>query len=109
MSCFSARVGSISDNKLGGWHSYRMTKAMLNMLIRNIAIECRFKSPGSIIFGYHPGTVNTSLSKPFQSSLNGKSLFSAEQAANYFLNTIEKIKKEDSGFLFGWQYKQIKP
>lgn len=90
LSCFSARIGSISDNKLGGWHSYRMTKAMLNMLIKNISIEWKIKSPHSLIFGYHPGTTDTSLSKPFQSSAIREDTFSAQEAADCFLSTLGK-------------------
>jgi NAD(P)-dependent dehydrogenase (short-subunit alcohol dehydrogenase family) len=63
--CFaalSARVGSISDNRLGGWHSYRASKSALNMFIRNIAIEWQRKNPQSVIVGLHPGTVETALS-----------------------------------------------
>ncbi len=106
---FSARVSSISDNRLGGWHSYRMTKSMLNMLIKNIAIEWQQKSPGSIIFGYHPGTVDTYLSKPFQSSLNKENLFTVEKAADYFIDYLSKISLDSSGKIYDWQKKEVMP
>lgn len=106
---FSARVSSISDNRLGGWHSYRMTKSMLNMLIKNIAIEWQQKSPGSIIFGYHPGTVDTYLSKPFQASLNKENLFTVEQAAEYFIDCLSTINLDSSGKIYDWQKTEIMP
>ena len=66
LAILSARVGSISDNRLGGWHSYRASKAALNMLVRNISIEWQRKNPQAIIVGLHPGTVETPLSAPFK-------------------------------------------
>ncbi|MFN3313836.1 MAG: SDR family NAD(P)-dependent oxidoreductase, partial [Hyphomonas sp.] len=68
-AALSARVGSISDNRLGGWHAYRASKAALNMLVRNYAIEQKRRSPGAICVALHPGTVDTGLSKPFQSGV----------------------------------------
>jgi NAD(P)-dependent dehydrogenase (short-subunit alcohol dehydrogenase family) len=106
---FSARVSSISDNRLGGWHSYRMSKCMLNMLIKNTALEWRVTSPKSIIFGYHPGTVNTHLSKPFQKKLTSTQLFTADKAANYFTDCLSNRTPNHSGKLFDWQQLEIKP
>ncbi len=108
-ACFSARVSSISDNRLGGWHSYRMSKSMLNMLIKNIALEWKIKSPQSIIFGYHPGTVDTFLSKPFQGRVKENQLFTVEQAANYFLECLSTRTIEHSGHLFDWQKTEVMP
>lgn len=62
----SARVGSISDNRLGGWYGYRMAKASLHMGIKNLSIELQRKNPNAIIVALHPGTVDSELSKPFQ-------------------------------------------
>lgn len=107
MICFSARVGSISDNGLGGWHSYRMTKAMLNMLIKNISIEWQRKTPESVIIGYHPGTVDTHLSKPFQSHLKPNQLFTPTNASEYFLDVFNHLKNEHSGLILDWQGKQV--
>ncbi len=109
MASFSARVSSISDNRLGGWHSYRMSKCMLNMLIKNIAIEWQLKTPRSIIFGYHPGTVDTPLSKPFQQRVAKEKLFSSERAAQYFLECLNTRQTEHSGKLYDWQMKEIMP
>lgn len=106
---FSARVSSISDNRLGGWHSYRMTKAMLNMLIKNIALEWHLKFPKAIIFGYHPGTVNSQLSKPFQAKIPPDRLFTPEQAASFFLSCLTTRELEHSGNIYDWQKKEIMP
>ncbi len=107
--CLSARVSSISDNQLGGWHSYRMSKAALNMLIKNVAIDWQRRHPQSIICGYHPGTVDTPLSKPFQTNIPEKQLFSAERAAMYLLDVLHQLSTEGSGKLFDWQGKVISP
>lgn len=109
VASFSARVSSISDNQLGGWHSYRMSKSMLNMLIKNVSIEWSLKSPQSIIFGYHPGTVDTPLSKPFQSKLKQDQLFSAEQAANYFYECLSSRTQEHNGKLYDWRQQEVYP
>lgn len=106
---FSARVGSISDNNLGGWHSYRMTKAMLNMLIKNIAKEWAVKSPESIAISYHPGTVDTELSKPFYNGTKGNKIFSAEEAAKYLINLISNLKARDTGRFFDYSFGEILP
>ena len=82
---FSARVSSISDNRLGGWHSYRMSKSMLNMLIKNIALEWKIKSPQSIIFGYHPGTVDTFFIKTFSRKGKRKSIIHGRSSSQLFL------------------------
>jgi len=105
VACFSARVGSITDNKLGGWHSYRMSKAALNMLIKNISIEWQYKSPNSTIISYHPGTVDTNLSRPFQRNVSQDKLFSSNQAAKYFMDVFEQIDCNQSGKLIDWQGK----
>lgn len=106
---FTARVGSISDNRLGGWYSYRMSKAMLNMFIKNSAIEWRLKFPNAGIYGYHPGTVDTNLSKPFQQNLPKEQLFTPFQAAQYCINVFTKSSLSDSGKIVDWQGKNIIP
>lgn len=109
MATFSARVSSIGDNRLGGWHSYRMSKCMLNMLVKNIALEWAVKSPQSLIFGYHPGTVDTPLSKPFQKNLPKHQLFSPEKAAHYFIDCLVSRQTKHSGKLYDWQKKEVTP
>lgn len=110
-TCFaalSARVGSISDNKLGGWHSYRASKAALNMLIRNLAIEWQRKNPQSIVVGLHPGTVETALSAPFKGN-PATERFAPDKAAEQLLTTLEALKPEQSGQLIAYDGQMIAP
>ena len=106
-AALSARVGSISDNRLGGWHAYRASKAALNQILRTIAIEQTRKNPASIVIGLHPGTVDTGLSKPFQR--NVKTLFSATESAAHLLAVIDATTPAQSGRLFDWQGAEITP
>lgn len=105
----SARVGSISDNGFGGWHAYRASKAALNMLIRNFAIEQQRKNDQSVCVGLHPGTVDTGLSAPFQANVPDGQLFSPAQAAGYLLDVIEGLTAEHTGRIYDWQGKEIAP
>ena len=106
-AALSARVGSISDNRLGGWHAYRASKAALNMLIRNYAIEQARRNEAFIAVGLHPGTVDTALSKPFQSGVPDKQLFRPDQSARYLLDVIDGLSPSDSGKVFDWAGKEI--
>ena len=108
-AALSARVGSISDNGFGGWHAYRASKAALNMLIRNFAIEQARKNDQSICVGLHPGTVDTRLSEPFQANVPDKQLFTPDQSAGYLLDVLDGLGPADSGKLFDWQGKEIAP
>lgn len=101
-AALSARVGSISDNRLGGWYSYRASKAALNMLIKNFAIEVKRKNQHSIIVGLHPGTVDTGLSKPFQTNVPEGKLFTPEYSAQCLLNVLDQLTVEDTGNCFAW-------
>jgi NAD(P)-dependent dehydrogenase (short-subunit alcohol dehydrogenase family) len=105
----SARVGSIGDNKLGGWYGYRAAKAALNQFIRTLAIEERRRNDRAIVVGLHPGTVDTGLSKPFQSNVRADQLFTPDRAAVQLLDVIEGLKAPDSGRLFDWEGKEITP
>ena len=80
-AALSARVGSISDNRLGGWTAYRMSKAALNMLVRTMAIEQARTAPNSVLVALHPGTVDTRLSKPFTGRVPAEQLFTPAQSA----------------------------
>ena len=107
-TCLSARVGSVSDNEIGGWYSYRASKAALNMIIKTAAIETSRRYKDAIIVGLHPGTVDTALSRPFQSNVKHE-IFSPEKAAGYLLEVLENLKSEDSGKCFDWAGKEIVP
>lgn len=98
----SARVGSISDNHLGGWHAYRASKAALNMLVRNYAIELSRTHSEFVAVSLHPGTVDTGLSKPFQSNVPDSKLFTPDASAGYLLDVMDKLTPADSGKAFDW-------
>jgi NAD(P)-dependent dehydrogenase (short-subunit alcohol dehydrogenase family) len=108
-AALSARVGSISDNRLGGWYGYRASKAALNMMIRNLAIEWSRKNDRSVIVALHPGTVDTALSEPFQSNVPAAKLFDSNYAARHLLYVIDRLEPADSGKIFAWDGAEIKP
>jgi flavin reductase (DIM6/NTAB) family NADH-FMN oxidoreductase RutF/NAD(P)-dependent dehydrogenase (short-subunit alcohol dehydrogenase family) len=96
----SARVGSVSDNRLGGWHSYRASKSALHMLIKNIAIECNNTRKPLTIVGLQPGTTDTALSAPFQKNLSAAQLQTPEFTAKNLIKVMSVIESDDSGQLF---------
>ena len=102
MAHLSARVGSISDNRLGGWYGYRAAKAAQNMLVRTAAIELARRAPSAVVVGLHPGTVDSNLSAPFQGGTPSEKLFTPAQAAAHLLNVIENLSPADSGGCFAW-------
>ena len=103
----SARVGSIGDNKTGGWYSYRAAKSAQNQFLRSLSVEWARRFPKAIITLLHPGTVNTNLSKPFQKFVPENKLFSTEKASNYLIEVINKQKPSDSGNFIAWDGSQI--
>lgn len=105
----SARVGSISDNHLGGWYSYRASKAALNMIIKTAAIEVGRKNKHAVMVGVHPGTVDSKLSKPFQNNVPHEKLFTPEQSAQYLANVIAGLTTEHSGKVLDWKGECIDP
>lgn len=107
-AALSARVGSISDNRLGGWHSYRASKAALNMLIRNIAIEWERKNPQSVVIGLHPGTVETPLSAPFKGN-PAHERFTPQQSAQDMLRVLHGLSPQESGQIFAYDGSIITP
>ena len=106
-AALSARVGSISDNGLGGWHSYRASKAALNMLIKNFALEMARTHKDSVIAGLHPGTVDSALSQPFQSNLPGGQLMEPSAAAQNLLNVLAQLGPQHSGQVFDFAGKVV--
>ncbi len=108
-AALSARVGSIGDNRLGGWHAYRASKAALNQLLRTLAIELARQSPEAICVGLHPGTVDTALSKPFQRNVPAGKLFTPARAARQLLEVLDGLTAADSGGVFAWDGKPVPP
>lgn len=106
-AALSGRVGSIADNRLGGWHSYRASKAALNMLIKTLAVELARRNPTALCVGLHPGTVDTALSKPFQANVSECKLFTATQSARHLLAVLDHLAEGDSGFHFAWDGSKI--
>ena len=105
----SARVGSITDNRLGGWYGYRAAKAALNQFVRTLSLELARTRPATICVALHPGTVDTALSAPFQRGVAPGKLFSPEQSANYLLDVLARLTPADSGQLIDWAGKTIPP
>jgi len=98
----SARVGSIGDNRLGGWYSYRASKAAQNQFLKTLSIEWRRKFPFSVVSILHPGTCDTKLSKPYQSAVPKDKLFTPSQSSEYLINLISEQKPTDSGKFLAW-------
>ena len=106
-AALSARVGSIGDNRAGGWHAYRASKAALNMIIRNLAIEVSRRTPDTLCVGLHPGTVATGLSRPFQRNVAAERLFTPAHAAACLLSVIDGLGPEDSGSVLAWDGSRV--
>ncbi len=107
LAILSARVGSISDNRLGGWYGYRASKAALNQFVRTLAVEDKRRNDRGIVVALHPGTVDTKLSAPFQQA--GRDLFTPGRAAVQLLDVIDGLKPQDSGKFFAWDGSEIAP
>jgi NAD(P)-dependent dehydrogenase (short-subunit alcohol dehydrogenase family) len=106
-AALSARVSSVSDNRLGGWHAYRAAKAALNMILRNFAVELGRTHKEAVIAGLHPGTVATPLSKPFQRNVEPAKLFTPEFSATQMLSVLDALTPADSGNLFAYDGQRI--
>ncbi len=98
----SARVGSIGDNRLGGWYGYRASKAALNMLVRTLAVEVARTRPLAICVALHPGTVDTALSRPFQRGVAADRLFTPERSATRLLEALDGLTPKDSGGFYAY-------
>ena len=106
-AALSARVGSIGDNRLGGWHSYRASKAALNMILKNLSIELARTHPQAVVAGLHPGTVDTALSQPFQKGVAADKLFTSDYSAERLLAVLDGLTPADSGGVFAWDGARI--
>jgi NAD(P)-dependent dehydrogenase (short-subunit alcohol dehydrogenase family) len=105
----SARVGSISDNQLGGWYAYRASKSALNMIIKSASIEVARSNKNAILVGLHPGTVDSNLSKPFQHNVPEEKLFKPEYSAEKLLEVLCKLTPKHTGKCFAWDFEEIAP
>lgn len=104
MAVISAKVGSIEDNRLGGWYSYRASKAALNMLLKTAAIELKRNQPNAILIALHPGTVNSKLSEPYRGAEIGRT---AEAACQDMLHVIDGLTAADSGKFYAYNGVQL--
>ena len=107
IAVLSARVGSIGDNGLGGWYSYRGSKAALNMMLRCAALEMRRVNPAAKIMAYHPGTVDTPLSQPFQANVAPEKLFSPERAAAALDTVLASLEADGELSYLDWRGETI--
>ena len=103
----SARVGSIGDNRLGGWYSYRASKAAQNMMIKCLSIEASMRWKDLICVALHPGTVDTQLSSPFSSRVPANKLFTPAQSCQYLCSTLQTLTPKDTGGVFAWDGQPI--
>jgi NAD(P)-dependent dehydrogenase (short-subunit alcohol dehydrogenase family) len=103
----SARVGSIGDNRLGGWYAYRGSKAAQNMFLKTLSIELARRARGVICVALHPGTTDTDLSRPFQAGVPPEKLFSPALAVEQLLGVIDGLLPADSGRLIAWNGERV--
>jgi len=107
LAAVSARVGSIEDNRLGGWYSYRISKAALNMALKTLSIEWKHSHPKGCVAALHPGTNDTALSKPFQANVAPQNLFKPEYTASMFLKLLMQLDPTSSGNFWAWDGETI--
>jgi NAD(P)-dependent dehydrogenase (short-subunit alcohol dehydrogenase family) len=104
LGMLSAKVGSIGDNRLGGWYAYRASKAALNMLLKTAAIELRRSHPGAVLAALHPGTVRSALSRPFRGDEIGRD---PAEAAAMMLAALDSLRAEDSGSFLAYDGQRL--
>ncbi|MFO7552897.1 MAG: SDR family NAD(P)-dependent oxidoreductase [Haliea sp.] len=107
IAALSARVGSIGDNRLGGWYSYRASKAALNMLLQTAAVELARRAPSTKLVAFHPGTTDTALSRPFQSNVAAGKLFSPDFVAGRLLAIMDKATADGTLSYLDWDGQAI--
>eukprot|EP01094_Clydonella_sp_ATCC50884_P001218 TRINITY_DN10906_c0_g1_i1.p1 TRINITY_DN10906_c0_g1~~TRINITY_DN10906_c0_g1_i1.p1 ORF type:complete len:250 (-),score=59.14 TRINITY_DN10906_c0_g1_i1:92-841(-) len=107
VAAVSARVGSVSDNAIGGWYAYRASKAALNQLLRTFSIELKRFNRHSCVAALHPGTVDTNLSEPFQTNVPDGKLFSAEYSAESLWKVLDSLTPEQTGNFFAYDGETI--
>ena len=107
VAVLSARVGSISDNRLGGWHSYRASKAALNMVLKSASVEFARRFPGVKLLAFHPGTTNTELSQPFQRGVPPEKLFTPDFVAGRLASLMDQLKPDGQLAYLAWDGSKI--
>lgn len=107
VAALSARVGSIGDNRLGGWYAYRASKAALNQLMRTASIELARRNRNALVVLLHPGTTDTGLSEPFQDNVPAEKLFSVNRACGQLLSVIDGLGEDDNGAFYAWDGQRI--
>ncbi|MBJ7549738.1 SDR family NAD(P)-dependent oxidoreductase [Marinomonas ostreistagni] len=107
VALFSARIGSISDNLLGGWYSYRASKAALNMMVQTFSVELARRSKNVKLLAFHPGTTDTPLSKPFQRSVPEDKLFTPKFVATQLLSLLDKLEIDGKASYMDWNHQPI--
>ncbi len=107
VAALSARVGSISDNRLGGWYSYRASKAALNMMLKSAAVELARRAPNAKLIAFHPGTTDTELSRPFQSRVDPEKLFTPDFVAGQLLALMDSARLDGELDYLDWAGKPI--
>ncbi|MCF5892457.1 SDR family NAD(P)-dependent oxidoreductase [Aeromonas veronii] len=107
LAVLSARVGSIGDNRAGGWYGYRASKAALNMLLKCAAIELARRAPGVKLLAFHPGTVDTPLSRPFHANTPAGNVQSPELVADHLINLMNRLQPDGELSFLDWQGKPI--
>jgi NAD(P)-dependent dehydrogenase (short-subunit alcohol dehydrogenase family) len=106
-AALSAMVGSIGDNRLGGWYGYRASKSALNQFLKTLAIECRHRHPKATVLAIHPGTTDTGLSRPFQRNVPADKLYSPETSAQRILEVLHGAEPGMSGSFLNWDGREI--
>lgn len=101
-AALSARVGSIDDNRLGGWYAYRASKAALNQILRTLSIEVARSRPDAVVVGLHPGTVASDLSRPFRPDARAEGVLQPEESAAHLLRVLGNLDAKDTGGVFAW-------
>ncbi len=103
----TAKVGSIEDNKLGGWYSYRAAKAAANMVLKNVSIEWQRTAPDIRVVALHPGTTDTRLSKPFQARVKPEKLFSPDKVAALLVAQLDQLHDFPSGRFIAYDGEEL--
>jgi NAD(P)-dependent dehydrogenase (short-subunit alcohol dehydrogenase family) len=109
IATLSARVGSISDNELGGWYGYRASKAAQNMMTKTLSLELRRVNPNATVVGLHPGTVQTPLSEPFHGRVPASQLLTPARSAEALWGVLEGLSPAQSGRCFAWDGAEVLP